>query len=98
MTEKYSFELNSTLSDMIEQRHYELNGLKSLIGFALSTTEYEIPKEKIIELQQEYAKTLAEYDTLKESVTKLIPDEAVNEKTSWTLDFKTHIVTVYEEA
>ena len=31
MTEKYSFELNSTLSDMIEQRHYELNGLKSLI-------------------------------------------------------------------
>ena len=35
MTEKYSFELNSTLFDMIEQRHYELNGLKSLIPFDL---------------------------------------------------------------
>ena len=91
------FKIDQALCDMIEERQYELDGLKNLLGFAWSTTEYQIPQEKIKELQDRFNLVNKEYNILKEQITNMIPDDYNRENTSWNLDFKDCIVHVTEK-
>lgn len=91
------FEIEQTLCDSIEACQYELNGLEKLLGFAWSTTEYQIPQSKIDELQKQYNEINAKYNILKNQVTDLVVLGRDPNKTSWNLDFATRTVTITED-
>ena len=92
-----TFEIDEALCNSIEAYQYELNGLERLLGFAWSTTEYQIPQSKIDELQKQYNEINTKYNILKNEIT----DQAIigknSNKTSWNLDFATRTVTVTED-
>lgn len=84
------------LNNNIQACQVELDGLKSLIGYLLSTTEYEISTSKIEDLQNKFINKNKEYNELKAEVEKLIPEDFDRIKTSWNLDFATSAVEVIE--
>lgn len=92
----YTFKIDESLRDAIQARQIEMDGLQNLIGFALSTTQYNIPTEKITSMRKEYEDTLYEYNLLKGEVDKLIPVEYKLEKYSWQLDFTEGVISIYE--
>ena len=85
------------LSDGIQACQIELDGLKQLIGFLLSSVEYNIPEEKINKLQQDFMKKNKEYNDLKLQVENYIPADFDKNKTSWNLDFSTYEVEIVED-
>ena len=88
-----------SLSAALQQRFIEINGLLSLITFALSTNhEYNIPEEKVQALLNEYFKAQAEMGILKTHIQNYIPQE-LSRGTPWELDFYTNelIVEGYTE-
>ena len=96
MKEVYKFKIDSALSEAVEARQLELTGLERLYWSTLSTTAYVIPQEKIKTLQDEYIKVNAEYEMLKTKVNNLIPEEYLDPKYHWSLDFANNEVTVSE--
>ena len=90
------YEVSAELSDAIQSRQIRLEGLKDLLGFCYSTTSYNIPKDKVRELEQEYIDVVAEYNLLKEQVEAIFIKEFNPANTSWNLDFHTKKVTVVE--
>lgn len=84
------------VSDAIQACQVEMDGLKQLIGYAMSTTDYVIPKERIDELQNQFMVKNKEYNQLKEEVEKLIPADFDKTKTNWNLDFATYKAEVIE--
>lgn len=93
-----TFQVDQALTDAIQTRQVELDGLQRMLAFAWSTTEYNIPKEKIDELMADYNKTNLEYNLLRQKITDMVPAEFDKSKTSWNLDFATNTVTVVEQA
>jgi len=93
-----TFKIDQALSDAIQTRQVELDGLQRLLAFAWSTTEYQIPQAKLDELMADYNRTNLEYNTLRQKVTDMVPAEFDKSKTSWNLDFATCMVTVSEQA
>ena len=93
-----TFEIDPALSESIQARQIELDGIQRMLAFAWSTTEYTIPQEKIDELKEDYNKTNLEYNLLRQKITDMVPAEFDKAKTSWNLDFATHKVTVIEQA
>lgn len=93
----FEMKIDESLCNMIEQRQYELAGLKDLLGFAWSNTTYNIPQEKIAELEAKHNMVNKEYELLKETITNLIPEDFDRSKTSWTLNFTDKTVYVTEE-
>ena len=96
MKEVYKFKIDSALSEAVEARQLELTGLERLYWSTISTTSYVIPQEKIKALQDEYIKVNAEYEMLKTKVNNLIPEEYLDPKYHWSLDFANNEVTVSE--
>ena len=96
MKEVYKFKIDKALSEAVEARQLELTGLERLYWSTLSTTSYVIPQEKIKTLQDEYIKVNAEYEMLKTKVNNLIPEEYLDPKYHWSLDFPNNEVTVSE--
>ena len=93
-----TFEIDHALSEAIQARQVELDGIQRMLAFAWSTTEYTIPQDKIDELKEDYNKTNLEYNLLRQKITDMVPPEFDKSKTSWNLDFATHMVTVVEQA
>lgn len=85
------------LSDAIQACQVEMDGLKQLIGYAMSTTDYTIPQSKIDELQDKFMSKNKVYNQLKDEVEKLIPADFDKTKTNWSLDFATHQAEVIED-
>lgn len=96
MKEVYKFKIDSALSEAVEARQLELTGLERLYWSTISTTSYVIPQEKIKALQDEYIKVNAEYEMLKTKVNNLIPEEYLDPKYHWSLDFANNEVTISE--
>ena len=96
MKEVYKFKIDKALSEAVEARQLELTGLERLYWSTLSTTSYVIPQEKIKTLQDEYIKVNAEYEMLKTKINNLIPEEYLDPKYHWSLDFANNEVTVSE--
>lgn len=88
-----SEELNEKLLDV----QVEMDGLKQLIAYMLSTTEYIIPEEKINALQAKFMEKNKIYNDLKSEVETLIPSNFNKEKTSWNLIFANAQVEFTEE-
>ncbi len=85
------------LSDEIQACQIELDGLKQLIAFLLSNSEYIIPEEKINKLQKDFIEKNKIYNDLKLKVEDYIPADFNKTKTSWSLDFATQNVEIIEE-
>ena len=96
MKEVYKFKIDSALSEAFEARQLELTGLERLYWSTLSTTSYVIPQEKIKTLQDEYIKVNAEYEMLKTKINNLIPEQYLDTKYHWNLDFASNEVTISE--
>lgn len=93
-----TFQIDPALSEAIQARQIELDGIQRMLAFAWSTTEYQIPQEKIDELKADYNKTNLEYNLLRQKITDMVPAEFDKARTSWNLDFATNEVTVIEQA
>lgn len=93
-----TFQIDHALSEAIQARQVELDGIQRMLAFAWSTTEYQIPQDKIDELKADYNKTNLEYNLLRQKVTDMVPAEFDKTRTSWNLDFATNTVTVIEQA
>ena len=93
-----TFTVEPALAEAIQTRQVELDGIQRMLGFAWSTTEYNIPQEKIDELKADYNKTNLEYNLLRQKITDMVPEDFDKSKTSWNLDFATNTVTVVEQA
>ena len=93
-----TFQIDPALSDALQARQIELDGAQKMLAFAWSTTEYQIPQEKIDELKADYNKTNLEYNLLRQKITDMVPPEFDKSKTYWNLDFATNTVTVIEQA
>ena len=93
-----TFQIDPALSEAIQARQIELDGIQRMLAFAWSTTEYQIPKEKIDELKADYNKTNLEYNLLRQKITDMAPAEFDKARTSWNLDFATNEATVIEQA
>lgn len=89
-----TFTVDSALAEAIQARQVELDGLQRMLAFAWSTTEYQIPKERIDELKEDYNKTNLEYNLLRQKITDMVPEDFDKSRTSWNLDFATNVVTV----
>lgn len=92
------FTVDHALSEAIQARQVELDGIQRMLAFAWSTTEYNIPQEKIDELKEDYNRTNLEYNLLRQKITDMVPEEFDKSRTSWNLDFATNTVTVFEQA
>jgi len=93
-----TFTVDPALSDAIQARQIELDGIQRMLAFAWSTTEYTIPQDKIDELKADYNKTNLEYNMLRQKITDMVPEEFDKTRTTWNLDFATNTVTVVEQA
>jgi hypothetical protein len=93
-----TFQIDQALTEAIQARQVELDGIQRMLAFAWSTNEYQIPQEKIDELKADYNKTNLEYNLLRQQITNMVPEEFDKSKTSWNLDFATNTVTVIEQA
>lgn len=93
-----TFQIDPALSEAIQARQIELDGIQRMLAFAWSTTEYNIPQEKINELKADYNKTNLEYNILRQQVTDMVPEDFDKSITTWSLDFATNTVTVIEQA
>ena len=91
-----SVSIPADLSARIQACQIELEGLKSLIGYFLSTTEYEVPTEKINEFQTQFMLKNKEYNELKLEIENYIPSDFNLVKTSWNLDFATSTAVITE--
>ena len=96
MKEVYKFKIDNALSEAVEARQLELSGFERLYCIILSTTAYIIPQEKIKTLQDEYIKVNAEYEMLKTKINNLIPEQYLDAKYHWNLDFASNEVTISE--
>lgn len=83
------------LNDALQQRQIELDGIQRLLAFAWSTTEYQIPEDRINKLQAEYNRINNEYSILKDQVTDIVTVGIDRERASWNLNFDTNTVTLY---
>ena len=77
----------------LEQRAVELEGTMSLLRFAYSTTEYQVPEEKINQLKEECSRINMEYALLKEQVWDYIPTN-IPRTAGWHLDFYTCLLEI----
>ena len=93
-----TFQIDHALSEAILARQIELDGIQRMLAFAWSTTEYQIPQDKIDELKEDYNRTNLEYNLLRQKITDMVPEEFDKSRTSWNLDFATNTVTVIEQA
>ena len=93
-----SIKIDPALSQAIQARQVELDGIQRMLAFAWSTTEYQIPQEKIDELKADYNKTNLEYNVLRQEITDMVPEDFDKSKTSWNLDFATSTVHIVEQA
>ncbi len=84
------------LSDEIQACQIELEGLKQLIAFLMSNTEYVIPEERIVGLQKDFMAKNKIYNDLKLKVEDFVPADFDKSKTSWNLDFTTYSVEITE--
>lgn len=84
----------SALVRAIEQRLIELNGCQAMLRFALSNHhDYDIPQEKINELNDIILKTKLEYEFLKEQIYDFIP-ENIPKNIPWDLDFDSELIVI----
>lgn len=97
--ERKDIKIAEELVQTIQAKQMEVNGLKDLYGFAISTSAYEIPQEKIDKLQKQYMDANAEFELAKLEVEKTFVTEGipVNTRTNWNLDYNTGICTVTYE-
>lgn len=93
---KINITIPMELSDSIQACQIELDGLKSLIAYLLSNSEYEIPQSKIDNYEKKIVLKNKEYNDLKMQVENLIPADFDKNKTYWNLDFATTNVEVIE--
>lgn len=93
-----SIKIDPALSQAIQARQVELDGIQKMLAFAWSTTEYQIPQSKIDELKADYNKTNLEYNVLRQEITDMVPEDFDKSKTSWNLDFATSTVHIVEQA
>ena len=94
---KITLEVPVELSESIQTCQIELDGLKQLIGFLMSNTEYNVPEERIQKLQKDFMDKNRLYNELKSQVEDLIPSDFNKNKTSWNLDFSSNKVEIVEE-
>lgn len=90
------YDVPAELVETIQAIQYELDGLKNMLGFAYSTTEYVIPESRIKKLEKDYLDTNARYNLAKNEVENIFINNFDRSKTSWNLDFDTKKVTVVE--
>lgn len=89
-----TFQVDPALAEAIQARQVELDGIQKMLAFAWSTTEYQIPQERIEELKEDYNRTNLEYNLLRQKITDMVPADFDKSKTFWNLDFATNVVTV----
>ena len=77
------------LASQIQESQVKLDGLKQLIGFLVSTIEYDVPQAKIDGFQKEFMEENRVYNDLKSKVDEYVPADFDKNKTSWNLDFAT---------
>lgn len=94
---KVIIDVPQKLNDDIQAIQVEMDGLKQLIAYMISTTEYVIPAEKIQSLQMEFFAKNKIYNDLKLEVENYIPEDFDKSKTIWNLDFATCQAEVVEE-
>lgn len=94
---KTTITIPEDLNNKIQESQVKMDGLKQLIGFLVSATEYNVPKEKINEFQTEFMEENRIYNDLKAEIEKLIPADFNKDKTTWNLDFATHSLEVTEQ-
>jgi len=89
--------IDRALCDSVQAAQLELQNIKDLLGFAYSSTEYNIPEERIAKLEKEFSELNAKYTLLKQQVESVaVPVEKNKLTTSWSLDFDTSTVTITE--
>lgn len=93
---KINIKVPVTLSESIQACQIDLEGLKSLIAYLLSNTEYIVPQSKIDYYETKFMLKTKEYNQLKLKVEELIPEDFDKNITSWNLDFATSEVEVIE--
>lgn len=86
--------VSQELCDAIKTRQVELEGIRNLIAYCLSQKEYDIPVERLADLQNKYTLVFQEYEVLKGEVEKLFINDVDRNKTSWDLNFDTCEVTI----
>ena len=91
-----SIALEEGLVDAIQARQIKLSGLERLMAFAMSTSQYTIPEDKINALKEEYFHINAEYEMLKQKVTDMLPEGFDPARSSWNLDFENQMVVFNE--
>lgn len=82
------------LVEAIQARQIELDGLKNMLAFCYSTTDYIIPEERITKLENDYNDKFTEYSLLKLKVEDIFSSDFNNSKMNWSLDFSTCKVRV----
>ena len=89
--------IDSAMVNAIRARQMELEGYKNLWSYAVSNPPYDIPQEKIDELEQKYINTNAEYNLLKNQLEdEYIPKDYDRNKVSWNLDFDAQEMAIVE--
>lgn len=84
------------LSNKVQECQIKMDGLKQLIGFLVSTVEYNVPEAKINEFQKEFMEENKIYNDLKGIIETYIPEDFNKDKTIWNLDFASHILEIEE--
>lgn len=91
-----SIVLEESLVDAIHARQIKLSGLERLMAFAMSTSQYTIPDDKINALKEEYFDVNAEYEMLKQKITDMLPEDFDPARSNWNLDFENNTVIFNE--
>ena len=87
-----TIEIDKSICDAIQALQIILNGLERLLACAVSNTSQVIPDNKINELKEEYFVVNAEYEMLKDKITRMIPEGFNPAKTTWNLNFENSTV------
>ena len=85
------------LTTKVQTCQVKMDGLKQLIGFLVSTIEYDVPKAKIDAFQAEFMEENKVYNNLKMEIEKYIPADFDKDKTIWNLDFASCTLEVTEQ-
>ena len=84
------------LSTRVQESQVKMDGLKQLIGFLVSTVEYDVPQAKIAEFQKQFMDENRVYNDLKAELDNYIPADFNRDKTIWNLDFATCTLEITE--
>ena len=79
-----SIVLEESLVDAIQARQIKLSGLERLMAFAMSTSQYTIPDDKINALKEEYFDVNAEYEMLKQNYKPYHPTLCISRDSTFS--------------